>query len=131
MAKSSRSSTKKENNRRKAATIFGPAELARNERLSAKLLELAKQPQPEPGRDVAIDTPAENHDGDDIEGANEESNADETVMDLDSKEPSRARGGKKRVEKRRNKKSSIVFTKYSERLAAKKKKKNGSSQRAA
>lgn len=48
MAKSSRSSSKKFNNQRKAASIFGPAETARQERLSAKLLELAKQAKPEP-----------------------------------------------------------------------------------
>lgn len=47
MAKSSRSSTKKTNNQRKAASIFGAAETARAERLSARLLELAKQPKPE------------------------------------------------------------------------------------
>ena len=54
MAKSSRSSSKKANNRRKAASVFGPAEIARNERLSAKLLELAKQPKPE-SSDVNMD----------------------------------------------------------------------------
>ncbi len=54
MAKSSRSSTIKANNRRKAASVFGPAEIARNERLSAKLLELAKQPKPETS-DVNMD----------------------------------------------------------------------------
>ena len=47
MAKSSRSSTKKNNNQRKAASIFAPAENARAERLSAKLLELAKSAKPE------------------------------------------------------------------------------------
>lgn len=47
MAKSSRSSATKANNRRKATAVFGPAEEARAERLSAKLLELAKQPKPE------------------------------------------------------------------------------------
>lgn len=47
MAKSARSSTKKENNRRLYAKVFSPAEAARNERLSAKLLEVAKQPRPE------------------------------------------------------------------------------------
>lgn len=47
MAKSKRSSVRKANNQRLAATVFGPAEAARAERLSAKLLELAKQPKPE------------------------------------------------------------------------------------
>lgn len=60
MAKSSRSSANKENNRRKAAAVFGPAELARQERLSAKLLELAKQPKPEPP-EVAMDSKSSRH----------------------------------------------------------------------
>ena len=47
MAKSSRASSRKVNNRRKATSVFGPAEIARNERLSQKLLELARQPKPE------------------------------------------------------------------------------------
>lgn len=47
MAKSSRSSTRKANNQRLAAKVFGPAQAAREERLSAKLLEVAKQPKPE------------------------------------------------------------------------------------
>ena len=47
MAKSKRSSSKKFNNQRKAATIYGPAESARAERLSQRLLEVAKQPKPE------------------------------------------------------------------------------------
>lgn len=47
MAKSARASTRKANNRRLVKNVFGPAEAARNERLSAKLLELAKQPKPE------------------------------------------------------------------------------------
>lgn len=87
MAKSSRSSSKKENNRRKAATVFGPAELARDERLSAKLLDLAKQPKPEVSRDVAMESEYYvllsasgvveiNTDGIDTEGAGRES--DET-----------------------------------------------------
>ena len=54
MAKSSRASTRKANNRRLAANVFGPAESARAERLSAKLLEAAKQPKPETS-DVNMD----------------------------------------------------------------------------
>ncbi|KAF4582890.1 family UPF0642 [Ophiocordyceps camponoti-floridani] len=123
MAKSSRSSVKKENNRRKAATIFGPAELARDARLSAKLLELARQPKPEPSTDVLMDTEVKD---DDAEKEDDKKADDvETAMDVDAEEPSRTRrGGKKRVEKKRHRKGSIVFTKFSERLAAKKKKKS-------
>ena len=46
MAKGARASTKKANNARLKSGVFGPVESARNERLSAKLLELASQPKP-------------------------------------------------------------------------------------
>jgi hypothetical protein len=49
MAKSARSSRIKKNNSALKKRVFGPVEIARNERLSAKLLELAKQPKPERG----------------------------------------------------------------------------------
>lgn len=55
MAKSSRSSAKKHNNQRLATNVFGPAESARAERLSQRLLEIAKQPKPE-SSDVNMDT---------------------------------------------------------------------------
>lgn len=54
MAKSSRSSTKKANNQRLAANVFGPVEKARAERLSARLQEIANQPKPE-SSDVNMD----------------------------------------------------------------------------
>lgn len=56
MAKSARSSVKKNNNQRLKKDVFGPVEAARAERLSAKLLELAKQPKPEKEADVKMDT---------------------------------------------------------------------------
>ncbi|KND91494.1 hypothetical protein TOPH_03753 [Tolypocladium ophioglossoides CBS 100239] len=117
MAKSSRSSSKKANNRRKAASVFGPAELARDERLSAKLLELAKAPKPE-SSDVNMEA---NADDVALDGENDEADADDTAMEIDAKKPSKARIGKKRIDKRKQKKSKVVFTKYSDRLAAKKK----------
>lgn len=46
MAKSARSSTVKANNQRLKRGVFGPVEAARQERLSAKLLEIASQPKP-------------------------------------------------------------------------------------
>lgn len=46
MAKSSRSSAIKKNNQNLKNKVFGPVETARNERQSAKLLELAQQPKP-------------------------------------------------------------------------------------
>ncbi len=48
MAKSSRASSRKANNQRLKAKVFGPVETERNARLSAKLLELAAAPKPEP-----------------------------------------------------------------------------------
>lgn len=48
MAKSSRASSKKANHVRLKKGVFGPVEAARNERLSAKLLEIASQPKPIP-----------------------------------------------------------------------------------
>lgn len=47
MAKSSRASSRKTNNQRLKAKVFGPIEAERNARLSAKLLELATAPKPE------------------------------------------------------------------------------------
>lgn len=55
MAKGARASTKKANNAKLKSKVFGPVESARVERLSAKLLELASQPKPEPVKeDVAM-----------------------------------------------------------------------------
>lgn len=45
MAKSARASSVKKNNQRLKKNVFGPVETARNNRLSAKLLELATQPK--------------------------------------------------------------------------------------
>ena len=45
MAKSSRSSAVKKNNQILKKKVFRPVEVARNERLSAKLLGLARQPK--------------------------------------------------------------------------------------
>lgn len=51
MAKSLRSSRVKANNSNLRSDVFGPAEDARKERLSAKLLDLASQPSLKPKRD--------------------------------------------------------------------------------
>ncbi|KAL7894188.1 hypothetical protein HDV63DRAFT_390028 [Trichoderma sp. SZMC 28014] len=111
MAKSSRASSKKFNNQRLAANVFGPVEAARQERLSAKLLELARQAKPEPAEMKVDDADAQDK---------EEQAADVNSMDVDAKKPSRAAFSKKRITKKRSK-SSITFPKYSDRLAAKKK----------
>lgn len=60
MAKGARASTKKANNARLKAGVFGPVENARNERLSAKLLELASQPKPKK-EDVVMEVDSMNH----------------------------------------------------------------------
>src|SRR5688572_21261762 len=54
MAKSSRSSARKNNAHRRATNINAPVEQARAERLSAKLVELANAPKPE-SSDVNMD----------------------------------------------------------------------------
>ncbi|KAF4468654.1 family UPF0642 [Fusarium albosuccineum] len=115
MAKSSRSSTRKANNRRLVANVFGPAEDARAERLSAKLLELAKQPKPE-SSDVNMNTQ------EDDEGTNTKDPVQqEETMEVDSVKPSSGRIEKRRVDKRKQKSSKIVFRKYSDRQKGKKK----------
>ncbi|QPC68114.1 hypothetical protein HYE67_010345 [Fusarium culmorum] len=118
MAKSSRASTKKANNRRLVKNVFGPAEAARNERLSAKLLEVAKQPKPE-SSDVNMNT-AEEETNESNEDAQEE-----TTMDVDSvKKPSSGRIEKKRPDKRKQQSSKITFKSYGSRSKGKGKKKS-------
>lgn len=58
MAKSLRSRTKKANDRRLKNTVFAPAEAARAERLSAKLMELANQPKPQRDTEMKMDEAA-------------------------------------------------------------------------
>ncbi|KAK7403191.1 hypothetical protein QQX98_011055 [Neonectria punicea] len=116
MAKSARASSRKANNQRLAAKVFGPVEAARAERLHAKLLELAKQPKPE--SKATLDTQEGAAEADEEVKAGE----DDTTMDVDSVQPSKTRIGKKRVDKRNVKKAGIVFRKYSDRVAANKKK---------
>ncbi|RGP60519.1 family upf0642 protein [Fusarium longipes] len=119
MAKSARASTRKANNRRLVSNVFGPAEAARNERLSAKLLELAKQPKPE-SSDVNMNTQEE-----EAHESNEDAQEDETTMDVDSvKKPSSGRIEKKRPDKRKQKSSKITFKSYGSRSKAKGKKKS-------
>lgn len=55
MAKSARASTIKKNNSALKKRVFGPVEAARNERLSAKLLELAKAPKEEKMEDADVE----------------------------------------------------------------------------
>ncbi|KAH6893566.1 hypothetical protein B0T10DRAFT_482547 [Thelonectria olida] len=116
MAKSSRASTRKANNQRLAANVFGPVEDARAERLSARLLEIAKQSKP-PKPELPMDAQ------DDTEEKAEEKAQDETSMEVDAVKPSKARIGSKRIDKRKHtKSSSMVFRKYGDRQVAKRKK---------
>ncbi|KAF4984547.1 hypothetical protein FZEAL_281 [Fusarium zealandicum] len=110
MAKSSRSSTRKANNRRLVANVFGPVEDARAQRLSARLLELAKQPKPE-SSDVKMNIQDEDVDANSKDNAQEE----ETTMEVDSVKPSSGRIEKIRIDKRKQKKSKIIFPKYGDR----------------
>ncbi|KAI1105882.1 hypothetical protein F4804DRAFT_89505 [Jackrogersella minutella] len=110
MAKSSRASTRKSNNQRLKAKVFGPVEAARNERLSAKLLELAAQPKPpQPeGSEMKVVDDAEAKVGEDAD-------VNDNPMDIDTAKPGPSkRGNKKRIEKRRTR-SKIVFPKYGDR----------------
>ncbi|KAL2879626.1 hypothetical protein SGCOL_004955 [Colletotrichum sp. CLE4] len=113
MAKSARASVIKKNNQRLKANVFGPVEQARAERLSAKLLELAKAPKPEREADTKMDVEEQDDDAE-INGDDEkkETKADDTSMDVDSAKPKRRSG---RIQKQRKKTSKVVFPKYSDR----------------
>ncbi|KAI0145911.1 hypothetical protein F4776DRAFT_382992 [Hypoxylon sp. NC0597] len=121
MAKSARSSTRKANNQRLKANVFGPIEAARAERLSAKLLELAAQPKPP--KPESNEMKIEDDAGEDEAKIDEDTaaaDANDNTMDIDSVKPtSSKRSDKKRIEKRR-KKSKIVFPKYSDKKKTKK-----------
>ncbi|GKT43817.1 uncharacterized protein ColSpa_03998 [Colletotrichum spaethianum] len=123
MAKSSRSSVTKKNNQRLKANVFGPVEQARAERLSAKLLELSRQPKPEKEADVNMDVEEQDDDaqinGDDAEKKTEKT--DDNVMDVDSAKPKRRSG---RIQKQRKKTSKVVFPKYKDRRGGVQKKRS-------
>lgn len=55
MAKSARASTRKRNNASLRTKVFGPAYDAREERLSAKLQEIANAPKPEQEKKMDVD----------------------------------------------------------------------------
>ncbi|KAI3338920.1 hypothetical protein F4824DRAFT_64613 [Ustulina deusta] len=133
MAKSSRASSRKANNQRLKAKVFGPVETERNARLSAKLLELAAAPKPEPEPEpepadsesmniVEVDANAAGRSRDaEKEGA---AVAGENAMDIDTAKSaatsSKSSNRKGRIEKRR-KTSKIVFPKYGDKTNKKKK----------
>ncbi|GAP88521.1 hypothetical protein SAMD00023353_1701200 [Rosellinia necatrix] len=126
MAKSSRASSRKANNQRLKANVFGPVEADRNARLSARLLELASAPKPEQAGGEAMNV----IDGDDDTTNNTNAGkqvtaaADETAMDVDAAKStvtsSKSSSKKGRIEKRR-KTSKIVFPKYGDKATKKRK----------
>ncbi|KAI1368509.1 hypothetical protein F5Y08DRAFT_266720 [Xylaria arbuscula] len=126
MAKSSRSSSRKANNQRLKARVFGPAELERNERLSAKLIELAAAPKPEPADSTSMNIVDEDADATGSGDAEKDGAVvAENAMDVDTAKSattsSKSSTKKGRIEKRR-KTSKIMFPKYGDK--AKKKRKN-------
>ncbi|OLN81580.1 hypothetical protein CCHL11_05481 [Colletotrichum chlorophyti] len=119
MARSARSSTLKKNNQALKKNVFGPVEQARAERLSAKLLELAKQPKPERETDVNMETDEQDSaqtTGDVAEEKAEK--ADENRMEVDSAKSKRRTSGRIQKKKKTNK---IVFPKYKDRRGGSKK----------
>ncbi|POS77916.1 hypothetical protein DHEL01_v203683 [Diaporthe helianthi] len=108
MAKSQRSSVTKANNQRLKKNVFGPVEAARQQRLSARLLEIASQPRPVPEKDMK--DAAEQG----ITKAVDKSKQAGTAMEVD--EPSKTKPkAKGKIVKRRGRKSNIVFPKFGER----------------
>ncbi|KAI1819120.1 hypothetical protein F4861DRAFT_168302 [Xylaria intraflava] len=132
MAKSARASSRKVNNQRLKARVFGPVEKARTLRLSAKLLELAAAPKPERPdeeamRIVGVDEVADK-DGTKTAAVDTAASAavaasDDIAMDVDTAKsaaaPSKSSTKKGRIEKRK-KASKIVFPKYGDKAKKKK-----------
>ncbi|KUI59188.1 hypothetical protein VM1G_00892 [Cytospora mali] len=117
MAKSSRASSKKANNQRLKKGVFGPIESARQERLSAKLLELAAQPKPVP--EQKMDDVSEKAETEQTKTVAEEKTEDTMDIDENGKPQRKLKG---RIVKRRGRKSGIVFPKFGDRNKVKKRK---------
>ncbi|TKA81125.1 hypothetical protein B0A55_01626 [Friedmanniomyces simplex] len=96
MARSARSSAIKKNKSGLRKKVFGPVETARNERLNAKLLELAQQPKaPRPEMDVEEESASKT--------AEPEAKAEQS-MDVDGDSvATKLRSGDKRGKPRANK----------------------------
>ncbi|CAN8097224.1 unnamed protein product [Discula destructiva] len=119
MAKSSRASTKKANNQRLVAKVFGPVEDARQQRLAAKLLEIATQPKPVPEKEMK-DVAEEEEEAEQKKAGKPKA---DDIMELDeTAQPAKSKKGKKAIIKRRGKKSNIVFPKFGDRKIIRKKK---------
>ncbi|KAI9761192.1 MAG: hypothetical protein M1840_001992 [Geoglossum simile] len=107
MAKSARSSVKKANKSKLRARVFGPVEIARTERLSAKLLQLATESAVARPDDTAmelVDKEQQVHTEDDMEVDEDPATATtHTIKTKTSRQVQRKRRGKPS--------SSIVFHK--------------------
>ncbi|KAL5604693.1 hypothetical protein BROUX41_001956 [Berkeleyomyces rouxiae] len=112
MARSSRSSAIKNNNSKLKSRVFGPVEDARTQRLSAKLLELAKAAKPVV--DVKMDDAVED------EEPETSKTGDDMEVDGAAKAKTSVSASSKRIlKKRKSKKSSIVFKTFKERTRGK------------
>ncbi|KAK2605312.1 hypothetical protein N8I77_008160 [Diaporthe amygdali] len=111
MAKSQRSSVTKANNQRLKKNVFGPVEAARQQRLSAKLLEIASQPKPVPEKEMK--DAAEQGEPDQTKAA--EAKPEDTTMEIDQTSKSTKSKAKGKIVKRRGRKSNIVFPKFGDR----------------
>ncbi|KAG6365348.1 hypothetical protein INS49_006958 [Diaporthe citri] len=111
MAKSQRSSVTKANNQRLKKNVFGPVEAARQQRLSARLLEIASQPKPVPEEEMKDTT--EQAESEETKAA-AKTKPEDTAMEVD--QPSKSTKSKKgKIVKRRGRKSNIVFPKFGDR----------------
>ncbi|RWA05657.1 hypothetical protein EKO27_g9441 [Xylaria grammica] len=124
MAKSSRASSRKANNQRLKADVFGPVETERNARLSAKLLELATAAKREPSDSESMNIVGADSAATKNGKAETDCAAGETSMDIDTAKSTAASNKsssrKGRIEKRR-KTSKIVFPKYGDKAKQKRK----------
>ncbi|KAG9235505.1 hypothetical protein BJ875DRAFT_458898 [Amylocarpus encephaloides] len=113
MAKGARASVRKANNARLKQMVFGPVEAARNERLSAMLLELASQPKPTAVEEISMAEGGDASKSDDVDTVADSTPAEAMDVAQDGSKPTPSKKG--RVEKRRHKsggRASIVFPKY-------------------
>ncbi|PMD49248.1 uncharacterized protein K444DRAFT_622822 [Hyaloscypha bicolor E] len=115
MAKGARASTKKANHQKLKSRVFGPVESARTERLSAKFLELASQPKPQPVKEDIVmkseDGTAKNNEVPTQSKQTEEMEVDQEATKSSDRPKTSSKG---RIEKtRHHRKASIVFPKYS------------------
>lgn len=138
MAKGLRSTVKKRNRAKMRTNLYGPADQARTERLSAKLQEIASQPAPlkEKILDMEVDV-SESRTSDDVaeaedvtagamdtEGAAEDTKG-KSSRSKSKRQPTRSDRVQKRS-KRKAARSSIVFPQHpqkAKRLASKRQKK--------